>query len=304
MHTGWDQILDQFADYLREESRSRLTIRNYRRELRVFARWYRATYEEDPTLDGLEADDLREYRDHLKDRKLMPATVNVAVASLRSFLNWAHGARLVKERIRPPRMIRERRKTPRWLTKKQERRLLKKVRLAGNAHHRALIELFLVFGLRISEMASLEWSDVTMGRKAAVLRVRHAKGDKERTLPFLGNNRARAALLALGWKEYHRDGDRRILQGQRGPLSASGIKQLLTPYGTAAGIDKFSAHVLRHTCARRMHEAKTPLDVIQSWMGHESIETTTRYTLPSEADLAAAAGGGEKWDDDWSEDDD
>jgi site-specific recombinase XerD len=305
MHqTEWEDLLDRFAAYLTGEGRSRLTIRNYRRELRVFVAWYRAAY---PGLSGprdLEARDLAEFRDHLEARKLMPTSINLAIASMRSFLNWAARTKEIEDPARPPRMIRERRKTPRWLNKPQERRLLKAVRLVADPHHVALIDLFLVFGLRISEMAGLEWSDVAMGRKHAVLRVRHAKGGKERTLPFLGNQRARDAFLALGWKEYHQDGDRRLLQGQRGPLSASGIKQLLTRYGNAAQISGFSAHKLRHTCARRMHEKGQPLDVIKTWMGHESIDTTILYTLPSEDDLARAAGGGEGWDDDWSGADD
>jgi site-specific recombinase XerD len=304
MHTEWADLLAGFTAYLTSEGRSRLTIRNYSRELRCFIAWYQAAY---PGLDGprdLEASDMAEFKEHLEGRKLRPASINLAIASLRSFLNWAARTKNLSDPARPPRMIRERRKIPRWLDKPQERRLLKAVRLVDDPHHVALINLFLVFGLRISEMAGLEWSDVEMGRKHAVLRVRHAKGGKERTLPFLGNKRARDAFLALGWKEYRRDGDRRLLWGQRGALSASGIKQLLTPYGKAAEINKFSAHVLRHTCARRMHEKGESLDVIKTWMGHESIDTTILYTLPSEHDLAKAAGGGDEWDDDWGGADD
>jgi site-specific recombinase XerD len=305
MHqTEWDDLLDRFAAYLTSEGRSRLTRRNYLRELRVFRTWYQAAY---PGLSGprdLEDSDLAEFKAHLEARKLMPASINLAIASLRAFLNWAARTKELAEPARPPRMIRERRKAPRWLDKPQERRLLKAVRLVDQPHHVALINLFLVFGLRISEMAGLEWSDVAMGRKHAVLRVRHAKGGKERSLPFLGNKRARDAFLALGWKEHHREPDRRLLWGQRGPLSASGIKQLLTPYGKAAEIRGFSAHKLRHTCARRMHEKGQPLDVIKTWMGHESLDTTILYTLPSEDDLAKAAGGGDEWDDDWSGADD
>jgi site-specific recombinase XerD len=311
---SWDELLDQFANYLTDEGRSPLTIRNYRRELRAFVAWYRAAYPEMSTLWDLEARDLEEFKDHLKARKLMPASINLAIVSIRSFLNWAgrpQGSpgtkvktKLIEDPPRAPRMIRERRKTPRWLKKPQERRLLKAVRLVDDPHHVALIDLFLVFGLRISEMAGLEWSDVAMGRKHAVLRVRHAKGGKERSLPFMGNRRARDAFLTLGWKEHHKERDRRILQGQRGPLTASGLKQLLKPYGKLAEIPKFSAHVLRHTCARRMHEKGESLDVIKTWMGHESIDTTILYTLPSEDDLARAAGGGAEWDDDWSGADD
>ena len=148
-------------------------------------------------------------------------------------------------------------------------------------------------------MASTEWGDVTLSRAKAELRVRKGKGGKERVLPFLGNERAREALHLLDYKKWHKDKNRRLLYGQRGPLSAGGIKQLLTPYGRAADIDPFSAHVLRHTCARRMHEAGKPIQVIARWLGHESLNTTFLYTLPSQDDLQEAAGGSAAgWDDD------
>lgn len=178
---------------------------------------------------------------------------------------------------------------------------MKVVRQGGVKQHLGLVETFLVFGLRISEAAALEWGDIAMGRTEAVLKVRKGKGSKQRDLPFGGNQRARDALLLLGWKEWGKDKGRRVLQGQRGPLSASGLKQLLTPYGRAAEIDGFSAHVLRHTCAKRMLERKPPADIptIARWMGHSSLNTTFLYTLPSQAELAIAAGGGDAcWEDD------
>ena len=51
-------------------------------------------------------------------------------------------------------------------------------------------------------------------RTDAKLRVRTGKGAKERDLPFGGNQQARDALMLLGWKQWSRDKDRRILQGQ------------------------------------------------------------------------------------------
>jgi integrase/recombinase XerC len=201
-------------------------------------------------------------------------------------------------RSRAPRAARQVQRVPRWLTRPQERRLLTAVRKGGHEHHHGLVELMLVFGLRISEAAGLTWSDVTLGRSRAELRV-FGKGAKERILPFLGNERARGALMQLGFPGPGAGKGGRILQGQRGPLSASGIKQLLTPYGRAALIDRFSAHVLRHTCARRMFERGTPIPVIARWMGHESLDTTFLYTLPSEDDPATAAGAaGDGWSDD------
>jgi integrase/recombinase XerC len=300
----WAALVGRYAKALADEDKSPLTVRNYTRELLAFDRWHRATHGEPPGLPALAPEDLREYRDFLQgERGLKPATVNLARAALAGMVKWAHAERILKEAIRSPRTARQARRTPRWLTPQQEKRLLKAIRKAGDPHHFALVELMLVFGTRISETAALTWGRVTMARKTAELRV-HGKGDKERTLPFFRNERARNALLALGFREHGREKGRHLFWGQRGPLTASGIKQLLAPYGRAAGLERFSAHVLRHTCARRMFERKEPPQVIARWMGHESLNTTFLYTLPSEADLAKAAGASaEGWGDDWGDDD-
>jgi site-specific recombinase XerD len=250
------------------------------------------------------ADDFREYRDHLKERKLKPQSVNLAIASLRSLVKWACSTRLLNEAIRTPKAVRQAAKTPRWLEKTEERRLLKAIRKEGNPHHLGMVELLLVFGLRISEAAALEWGDVTMRRSEAVLRIRKGKGNKEGELPFLGNERAREAFYLLGYKQWHKAKDRRILQGQRGPLSASGLKQLLTAYGRRAGIEPFSAHRLRHTCGRRMFEDGQQIQSISTWLRHSNLNTTLLYTLPSQTDLAKAAGASElAWDVDDDSDD-
>jgi site-specific recombinase XerD len=298
MPVDWPALVERFAGALRDEDRSVLTIRNYRRELHAFAGWHADQYREPPELAHLTDEDLREYRDALRGRKLKPATIALACSALAGMMRWALSERLIGEALRRPRAPRQVRRVPRWLTKQQEKRLVKVVRKSGNVAHHALVEFMLVFGTRIAETASRTWGDVVMGRARAELRV-YGKGSKERVLPFLGNERARAALMSLGWKEHHRDAARPLLWGQRGPLTTSGIKQLLTPYGRAAGIEPFSAHVLRHTCAKRMIERGTPITTVAAWMGHESINTTMIYTLPSAEEMAAAAGAtAEGWGDD------
>jgi site-specific recombinase XerD len=295
---GWVASVERFAAALVKEDRAPLTVRNYRRELMAFGRYHVEQFREPPDLAHLTEEDLRDYRDHMRGRKLKPATMALARSSLSQMMRWALAQRLIGEPIRPPRVPRQVRRVPRWLTKPQEKRLIKVVRKSGNTPHLGLIELMLVFGLRISEASSRTWGDVTMGRARAELRV-YGKGSKERVLPFLGNERARDALLALGYKRHHKEAARPLAWGQRGPLTPSGIKQLLTPYGRAAGIEPFSAHVLRHTCAKRMIERGTPITTVASWMGHDSINTTMVYTLPSAEEMAAAAGAtAEGWDDD------
>jgi integrase/recombinase XerC len=306
----WTPQVDRYARYLERQDKKPLTVRNYRRELHAFARYHRQEFREPPDLVELTADDLREYRNHLQRRKLKPATIALARAALAGVVKWALAERIIGEPIPPPKTPRVGRRTaPRSLSKDEERRLRKVVRKAGNASHRGLLELFLVSGVRISEAAGLTWCDLTMTRTVFRLRVM-GKGDKERILEFQAqdkvNERAREAFHLLGFKEHGREKARPILWGQRGPLTASGIKQLLTPYGRAAGLEGFSAHVLRHTCAKRMLERKppAPLPTVAVWMGHESLNTTMLYTLPSAEDLARAAGASDEGGDDDSGDDD
>ncbi len=294
----WNDLLVQFKASLEADEKSANTVRNYHREVRAFGEWYHSIYEEAPDLAGPTADDFRRYKDNLKERKLQPQSINLAIVSMHSLVKWACDNRFLRKSIKSPRAVKQAMKVPRWLDRPQERRLMKAVRKAGHPHHLGLVEMFLVFGLRISEMASTEWGDVTLSRAKAELRVRKGKGGKERVLPFLGNERAREALHLLDYKKWHKDktGACSTVNEARCRLAASSnCSHPMAEPPTSTVL----AHVLRHTCARRMHEAGKPIQVIARWLGHESLNTTFLYTLPSQDDLQEAAGGSAAgWDDD------
>jgi integrase/recombinase XerC len=55
-----------------------------------------------------------------------------------------------------------------------------------------------------------------------------------------------------------------------------------------AGLKKISPHSLRHSFAKNLVDAEVTLEKVAKLLGHESLETTKIYTLPSEADLQAA----------------
>ncbi len=59
--------------------------------------------------------------------------------------------------------------------------------------------------------------------------------------------------------------------------------------GAEAGLEEeLSAHVLRHTCFTNLRRAGVDLVTIAGLAGHARLDTTRRYTLPSEADRQAA----------------
>src|SRR5262245_25173247 len=123
--SSWPDAVDRFAAHLDAAERSPLTIRNYRDDLISFASWYQETYKEAPGPGWLGATELREWKAHLSEgRKQMPATVNRALAAMRSFLRWAESAGLAGA-VPTPRSIRQERPRPRWLNRSEELALVR-----------------------------------------------------------------------------------------------------------------------------------------------------------------------------------
>ncbi|WP_100486893.1 tyrosine-type recombinase/integrase [Sporolactobacillus pectinivorans] len=70
-------------------------------------------------------------------------------------------------------------------------------------------------------------------------------------------------------------------------LFMSNYSRRLTKRSAQRVIEKYGYHVhqLRHTCFRNMLKSGWDLVEVASFAGHKSIETTRRYTLPSEEEI-------------------
>ncbi len=75
------------------------------------------------------------------------------------------------------------------------------------------------------------------------------------------------------------------LKGQR--LSAQAIDLAVRHLGQHADVET-SAHTLRHICLTRLVRAGNDIVLVAELAGHARLETTRRYSLPSDADRQAA----------------
>lgn len=130
-------------------------------------------------------------------------------------------------------------------------------------------------GLRIEETLALEVRDIDAAR--GVIQIRHGKGDK-----------AREAKLSLTLYEWLR----RYWARERPPLPylfasrtsgkpprAEAVRKALALAGKDAWIKKpVRPHVLRHSFATHLLDEGVDIRVVQQLLGHESIQTTARYT--------------------------
>jgi len=140
---------------------------------------------------------------------------------------------------------------------------------------RAILEMLYSCGLRVSELTSLNISEVDLS--GGMVRVM-GKGGKQRIVPV--GSRAIEAI-----REYLDDRDE--LTGT-GPLFLNTRGDRINRRSVARIVDthvlriaafkRISPHILRHTFATHMLEGGADLRAIQELLGHASLSTTQKYT--------------------------
>ena len=147
---------------------------------------------------------------------------------------------------------------------------------------RALLQLAVQTGLRVSEIVGLNCDDVVTSGTAAHLRCM-GKGRKERVTPLT----AVTASLVGSWIEECGGGaDDPLFPSSHGNgrLTRYAVTVLLAKHVSRAAeqcpslaTKRVSPHVLRHTAAMRLLHAGVDSTVIALWLGHEAVATTQVY---------------------------
>ena len=143
---------------------------------------------------------------------------------------------------------------------------------------KAIVELFYSCGLRLAEIASLNFSDIDYKDKIVTAT---GKGNKQRLVPL-----GRLAHKAINdWlqerQQLLKTGDEpAIFISQHGnQLSHRSIQQRLHKLGLERGINQnLHPHMLRHSFASHMLESSSDLRAVQELLGHSDISTTQIYT--------------------------
>jgi len=282
-------VVHQYQDHLTRVGKSPNTVKAYSHDVTAFARWLEQTIGEDFSPQAVDSRDIQEYKGYLMRQRLTPATINRRLIALRGFFRWAKQAGLAEDNpfdVIEKVLIKQQQDTaPRWLDRQEQLALLRAVRKARSKRDLAIIQTLLGTGLRISELAALRVSDVEISDRKGCLHVREGKGSKARDIPL--DNKTRQTLSNY-LDRRQEDGSEQLFLGQRGPLSKAGINYLVTKYAYQARLEDCTSHTLRHTFAKNLVDANTPLDQVATLLGHESLDTTKVYTRPSKRDLEQA----------------
>lgn len=259
---GAELYLDKMARALTLRHYSERTIAAYVTNTRQFL----AFAGKAPVAVG--AEDVERYLLHIcKDKKLAPATVNLAVNSLRYF----YTAVLKRDFAEGIRRLKGARRMPVVLSRGEARRIIE---MTANRKHRALLALTYSAGLRVSEVTRLRPADLDFERR--LIHVREGKGRKDRQTLLS----AAAEAMVRAYMEAERPGAW-LFPGQdpKRPLSIRSAEKVFEAALKRAGIvKKAGIHCLRHSFATHLLEDGTDLRYIQTLLGHTSVHTTELYT--------------------------
>ena len=307
-----DSALDRFLLSLRAKDASEHTLRSYATSVGAYLEWLGERGADWRTPARL---DLRAYLAKLVGSGAR-TSVSQRLAAIRSFHRFAARAGLAAGdpwgSIATPRLPR---RLPRVLEVDQIERLLAAIddddaaatdgrrrdpalSTAIAIRDRALVEVAYAAGLRISELAEAELSNLDLRRgEVRVL----GKGRKER-IGLLGRPaiaaveayldvarpelvaRRRAPETAPGG-----DPDEIFLNHEGVPIGVRGLRYRIDRLCRIAGLPEgVSPHTLRHSFATHLLDGGADLRVVQELLGHESLATTQIYTHVSAARLRAA----------------
>ena len=146
-----------------------------------------------------------------------------------------------------------------------------------------VINLTMLTGLRVQEIADLNCGDVCIGDGVSSLIVRHGKGNKQRVVKFNGELK-KAFLEYIDWKEKVGEAtgseDPLILSSNtKTHMTTRALEKIFKRCVEKAGIDdSYSIHSLRHTYACHLYKAsRYNLRLVQKQLGHSSTKVTEVY---------------------------
>lgn len=253
--------------------RSENTRQGYRRDIDGFTRFV------GKELRSLTLADVIAYRQHLEavltdGKPLSQSTINRRINAIKSLLKFAtqQGYLGINPAIavklpQQPNAINER-----YLTPSEVRRMIGQ---AVKPRDRVLLKLLYGAGLRVSELCDMTWRDLTQSEDGKGVVSVVGKGQKQRSIA-IGVDLCRELMALRGTAAITSP----VFASRKGHghLDPSQICRIVAKAGKGAGIDRpVSPHWLRHAHATHSLENGASIQLVQTTLGHGSIQTTGRY---------------------------
>lgn len=276
-----DAYVQEFINYLSaERGLAQNTLESYGRDLRQFQAFL--TNEHLDLVKQANRAAIFSYLQNLQLKGRAVSTISRNLAAIKSFYQF-----LVREKyidkdpsanLESPKLEK---RLPKILSVAEVEELLKQPNsfLPTGMRDRAMLELLYATGIRVSELISLNISDVNLDM--GYLKC-YGKGAKERIVPV-------GSIAVKCVQEYINKGRPKLIRTYDEPalfvnhhgnrLTRQGFWKIIKKYAQEAHINKdITPHTLRHSFATHLLENGADLRSVQEMLGHADISTTQIYT--------------------------
>jgi len=267
------------------------TRRAYARAFRDLQSW--AGVSDVRELSSFDSLKLLDYKNHLKAQGKKASSVNQAMSALRKIFKILQEFGYIAHNPLKSSLLRTEKVSPlsnkgalriqqlsSMLNANQDLAYDERIEMLIRPRNHLLLTFLYLTAARRSEVASLQWSDLYEDGKFHVAMLRETKSGVAQRLKI----RPELHDGLLAWKESLR------LHGLKTEwifpslsfrtmgkqMSGKGINDVVVRLGEAIGL-KISAHYLRHTAITVALELGEPLQKVQSYARHASMNTTLRY---------------------------
>lgn len=256
-------------------------------------------------LDKLTREDLQEYIETFSEREISdhtgktikvassPAYIARKKSSLKSFYQYYYDLKLIEDNtassiksssIKDKNiLILENDEIDRFIQATEPSKNTASKQILAS-RDKTIISLFLMSGIRVSELVGIDLSDIDF-KRAAIRIVRKGGNEDEIYL---------SEKLEKTLSDYIENSRKELLKGIDSPalfigqnkerMSVRSIEKLIQKYALKAGLNKkITPHALRRTCGSYLYNETGDIYEVARLLGHKSIETTKKhYAKPNE----------------------
>jgi len=274
-----EALVQKFVTFLERDKRlSMNTLQSYRRDIEQYITYLREINL--PNISNTNKATVVAYLMNLQKKGRATSTISRNLASIRSFYQYITKSKIIEtdptSELESPKVEK---KLPQILSTKEVELLLEQPKCTDLKGYRdkAMLELLYATGIRVSELISLNISDINI--EAGFIKC--IKGSRERMIPI--GSIAIAALQEYLIKSRNflvqSENEKALFVNVNGKrLTRQGFWKIIKQYKNQAKINKdITPHTLRHSFAAHLLENGADLRSIQEMLGHSDISSTQIY---------------------------
>lgn len=267
-----EQILKRYQACLLIAGRSQKTIEAYARVARKLFEALQKNYTD------MTVSDLRYFLAYEKSRGVSNRTLENTRVMISAFFTWLLDEELIaKNPCRPISPIKYAKEIRLPFSSVE----VDAIRTACRTKkERAIVEVLLASGVRVSELCSIKISDINFDSLA--IRVREGKGSKQRTVFIneLANKHLTEYLTSRNIQ-----GDYLFYNKKKERLEPGGVRHILKTLEKRANVEDVHPHRFRRTFATGLASRGMEIQEIGKLLGHSNLNTTLAYVYTSEEQI-------------------